>query len=447
MLYFHRMLLLVICFISLLFSVGSKAVCIKVTDNSFLSDSAIKAGYTARNWYGAFDDNIGHLGLPSVISVSTSNKFQPAGTVLASSIANFLTSATRTPYSAKQILFRCELKDAGQLYELYSTNGDNIFVGGRQAKELGGAYYDVERNVAVRMTNLSTGEYYSRYWKQRQLTADSWFQDDHAIYIPASAFSNILYEMIKISASDQFIYAGRINKDTYNQPRGYIAFKGPGLDTFAIQEGDDHANKYLGWPYVWPGAWGTYNQVTYIRGATCTIEDYPSIVILPQITVRALSSGQSSQATFSLTLNCESGAMSSTHPTTNIANVAMGFLVNQPTAVAAARRLGLTTSGGGLTWLLDTHYGEKGVASGVGIKIYDKQGAAINLLPDRMVTASGSTRGWYAYKDLTTFSGTKENGSIETWHGDFTASLEALSGQTVTVGSVNAQLQAVVSFQ
>ncbi|SUC39612.1 putative fimbrial usher protein StbD [Proteus mirabilis] len=203
----------------------------------------------------------------------------------------------------------------------------------------------------------------------------------------------------------------------------------------------------LGWPYVWPGAWGTYNQVTYIRGATCTIEDYPSIVILPQITVRALSSGQSSQATFSLTLNCESGAMSSTHPTTNIANVAMGFLVNQPTAVAAARRLGLTTSGGGLTWLLDTHYGEKGVASGVGIKIYDKQGAAINLLPDRMVTGSGSTRGWYAYKDLTTFSGTKENGSIETWHGDFTASLEALSGQTVTVGSVNAQLQAVVSFQ
>ncbi len=42
-------------------------------------------------------------------------------------------------------------------------------MGGRPAKELEGAYYDVERNVAVRMTNLSTGEYYSRYWKQRQL--------------------------------------------------------------------------------------------------------------------------------------------------------------------------------------------------------------------------------------------------------------------------------------
>ncbi|EBT4152251.1 fimbrial protein, partial [Salmonella enterica subsp. enterica] len=37
--------------------------------------------------------------------------------------------------------------------------------------------------------------------------------------------------------------------------------------------------------------------------------------------------------------------------------------------------------------------------------------------------------------------------SVETYSGDFTASLEAIAGQTVTAGSVNAQLQAVVSFQ
>ncbi|EGF0614252.1 fimbrial protein, partial [Salmonella enterica subsp. enterica serovar Javiana] len=39
------------------------------------------------------------------------------------------------------------------------------------------------------------------------------------------------------------------------------------------------------------------------------------------------------------------------------------------------------------------------------------------------------------------------SGSVETYSGDFTASLEAIGGQTVTAGSVNAQLQAVVSFQ
>lgn len=96
--------------------------------------------------------------------------------------------------------------------------------------------------------------------------------------------------------------------------------------------------------------------------------------------------GESSEAPFSITLECEAGAMSSTHPTTQVANVAMGFLVNQPAAVAAARRLGLTTTGGGLTWLLDTHYGEKGVASGVGIRIYDERGAPLNLLPDKTST-------------------------------------------------------------
>lgn len=75
----------------LLFSTAPWANCVKVTDNSFLSEAAIKAGYIARYWRGAYDDNIGHLGLPSVISVSANNKFQPSGTVLASAVANFLT--------------------------------------------------------------------------------------------------------------------------------------------------------------------------------------------------------------------------------------------------------------------------------------------------------------------------------------------------------------------
>lgn len=90
------------------------------------------------------------------------------------------------------------------------------------------------------------------------------------------------------------------------------------------------------------------------------------------------------------------------------------------------------------------HYGEPGVASGVGIRIYNDAGTPINLLPDRIKTGTGNARGWYGYKDLTT---RVSSGSVETYSGDFTASLEAIGGQTVTAGSVNAQLQAVVSFQ
>ena len=163
------------------------------------------------------------------------------------------------------------------------------------------------------------------------------------------------------------------------------------------------------------------------------------------MSVAQLQAGNASQAPFTVSLQCESGAISSTSTsTTSAANVAMGFLVNQPAAVAAARTLNLVTTGGGLTWLLDTQYGSSGVASGVGIKIYNSNGTALNLLPDQSSMGTGNTRGWYAYKDLTTLV---SSDTVDTYTGDFTASLEAISGQTVTAGTVNAQLQVVVSFQ
>ncbi|AUM33723.1 pilus assembly protein [Salmonella enterica subsp. enterica serovar Give] len=175
------------------------------------------------------------------------------------------------------------------------------------------------------------------------------------------------------------------------------------------------------------------------RGALCKITDYPAIVKIPPVAVGVLAAGGSSQVPFHVSLECESGAVSSPHPTISAANVAMGFVVNQPTTVAVARRLGITASAGGLSWLLDTHYSEPGVASGVGIRIYNDAGTPINLLPDRIRTGIGNARGWYGYKDLTT---RVSSGSVETYSGDFTASLEAIGGQTVTAGSVNAQLQA-----
>lgn len=89
---------------SLFVSAGTWSSCIKVTDKSALSAAAIKAGYTAQNWIGATDTNTGNIGLPTVISISNSETFQPSGTLLASGIGNFLTAATGTPYSSKQVL-------------------------------------------------------------------------------------------------------------------------------------------------------------------------------------------------------------------------------------------------------------------------------------------------------------------------------------------------------
>ncbi len=40
---------------------------------------------------------------------------------------------------------------------------------------------------------MKTGNYYSKWWQSRTLTSDDWVQDDTYIYIPASAFSVMLY--------------------------------------------------------------------------------------------------------------------------------------------------------------------------------------------------------------------------------------------------------------
>ncbi|HEX4500296.1 MAG TPA: fimbrial usher protein StbD [Scandinavium sp.] len=430
---------------SLLCSASLWATCTKVTATSSLSAAAIAAGYTASSWTGACDTCSGNIGLPATISINSGSNFQPSGTLIASAVGNFLTSATNQAYTSNQILYRCQLADAGSLYEMYATNGDNAYTGQYTTSEVDGAYYDVAKNVAVRMTNLSSGEYYSRYWKQRQLTADSWFQDDTYIYIPASAFSNVLYEMYKITSTSYYVSSANMYKDAYTQPRGYIAFKGPGLDTNSLNAGMDSLSYYYGWYGNWPGAWSTYGNVTYVRGALCMVTDYPAVVLLPTVSSASLQSGGSSQAPFTVSLQCEAGAKSSVSASTSsAANVAIGFLVNQPTAVSAAKTLGLVTSGGGLTWLLDNNYGASGVASGVGIRIYNRTGSALNLLPDRSSTGTGNTRGWYAYQDLTSLV---SSDTVNTYSGDFTASLEALSGQTVTAGTVNAQLQVVVSFQ
>jgi len=141
----------------------SWAACSRVTSSSTLSQAAIDAGYTATSWTGACDTCNGrNIGIPGVISLS-SGAFQPSGTLLASSAISFLSQGATTAYTSNQILFRCAVADADSLYEMYATNGDNTWTGMYAASEVEGAYYSYVRNVAVRLTNLKTGAYFSRF--------------------------------------------------------------------------------------------------------------------------------------------------------------------------------------------------------------------------------------------------------------------------------------------
>lgn len=433
--------------LSLLVSGSTFAACTRIISTGELSASAQAEGYTAAYWTGACDTcNSKSIGLPAVVSLSNNSGFQPSGTLLASTLINFLSQGDSIAFSPNQILFRCSVNDADSLFEMYATNGDNAYTGMFAASEIEGAYYSIMKNVAVRLTNTRTGEYYSRYWKGRQLTADDWYSDGTYIYIPARAFSDVQMEIFKIDSATYFANSDNRYTYAYSQPHGYIAFKGPGLST-NVTEGADSAASYDGFYAYWPASWSLYNiGITFVRGANCKVNDYPNLVLLPRITAPELSAGATSQTGFSVSIECESGAVSSTSVSTlTSANVAMGFLVNQANAVNQARTLGLTTAGGGLTWLLDSHYGSGGnEASGVGLRIYDSNGNAMNLLPDLSSYGTGNTRGWYAYKDLMSLA---SSGDTDIYTGDFTASLEAISGQTITAGTVNAQLQVVVSFQ
>ena len=439
-----KKLFYLISFLGLVLPGISQATCSIVTGTGYLTTALIEAGYTAKSWSGGCDTCNGNIGLPSVVSISSNSSLMPSGTLLASSTADFFQASSSTTYGQNQILFRCALADADSIYEMYGTNGDNAYTGMYTTDEVDNAYYSPVRNVAYRLTNTSTGEYYSRYWKARKLVADNWVQDENYIYIPASIFSGVTIELFKIDSTTYYTNSSTTWLMSYSQPYGYIAFKGPGLSTNVTDGADSYSNSN-GWHSAWPAAYGLYNNVTFVRGAMCLVKDYPTVVVLPTISTTSLNSGETSQNSFSISLKCEDAAVSSVGTTAASTAVAMGFLVNQPTAVTAATNLGLTTSSGGLTHLLDTNYGSSGSASGVGIKIYNESGTALNLLSSK-TTRTGNLGGWYAYKDLTTSQGDSTDG-VTTYTGNFTASLEAISGETVTAGSVNAQLQVVVSFQ
>lgn len=353
-------------------------------------------------------------------------------------------AGTSKAYTANQILFRCALTDANSLYEIYGTNSTYDQYGAREVPDVVSAYYTYVKNVAIRFTNLKTGSYFTGNWQSRKLTSDDWVQDDTYIYIPASAFSDVNVEVFKTAGTSyytnsatRYVYSGN------NIIQAMITLRGPGVETAA--DGSNLGSNHPYWYSFYPMGYNL-NGVTFVRGGFCKVSDYPNVVFLPAISTNELSSQGASQASFSVSIECESEAVSSTSTsTTSSANVAMGFFVNQANALSQAQALGLVTSSGGLTWLLDNNYGRGGnEASGVGIKIYNRSGSAMNLLPDLSSTGGGNLRGWYAYKDVTSQT---SSGSTNIFTGDFTASLEALSGQTITAGTVNAQLQVVVSFQ
>ena len=237
------------------------ATCYRITatNNTSSSNYYTESGKgTAASWAGA-SDTAGSTGsLPTVLNINNST-FQPDGTLLASGLVSFLQSGSGT-YDSDQILFRCTADEAGKLYEYYATNGDATYAGMVEvgtAYGLPESYQTYAAGMALRATNMVTGEYYSRYWKSRPLTdldTDSlgW------ILVKAKNFSDTKVELFRHSGSA----GGTSGTGIYpqSQPATYIAFQGGGMSS-ALSVGADSATQYSGWYANWPGAVNHYNRI------------------------------------------------------------------------------------------------------------------------------------------------------------------------------------------
>ncbi|WP_051916869.1 MULTISPECIES: fimbrial protein [unclassified Serratia (in: enterobacteria)] len=433
-------------------AVPAWAECYKIVkyDNSPTSNTYTEAGKgTAAKWTGSTDPSGSTGTLPTVVNVNNST-FQPDGTLIASGIVNFLESGLET-YNPDQILFRCTPSEAGKMMEFYSTNGDYDY-GGKQ--EVGSAYGLPESyqtwttGMALRATNLTTGEYYSRYWKARPLTnldtdSQGWF------LVKAKDFSNTKVELFRLSNSK----GGDAKTGIYSksQPSAYIAFQG-GSFSKGLYIGADHNSNWNGFYDYWPGAVNLYNRIYIRRAATCSVTNVTPTVLFPTITVAELKAGVTRQRPITIRFGCQTGAPANSNLTDKLVSgiganqTAMGILVN-PANAAAAVSAGFGTAGSGVSYLLSDGYGtDPNVATGVGIQISRPNGTILNLLSTLNGSVlGGNTAGWYPVLDDATAGGAV--GGVSTYTKTLNATLKALPGKTVTAGKVIATAQVIIQVQ
>ncbi|MGL5384660.1 MAG: fimbrial protein [Serratia sp. (in: enterobacteria)] len=427
------------------------AACFKITatDTNPNSNTYTEPGKGVGGSWSTTSATSGSAGtLPTVININSST-FQPDGTLLASSTVNFLEAGT-SMFSADQILFRCTADEVGKLYEFYATNGYSPYGGGVEVGSAYGlpeSYQTYVNGMALRATNMVTGEYYSRYWKSRPLTnldtdSQGW------ILVKAKDFSNTNVELFRFSnASGPMTQSGIYS---LQEPAAYIAFRGGGIAS-GLYDGADSKANIDGWTAYWPGSVNLFNR-TYIRfSATCSVTNVTPTVLFPIISVAQLQAGVTRQRPITIRFDCQTGAPANTGVNAFASGIAanqtaMGILV-RPANAAAAVAAGFGTPGSGVSYLLSDGYGsDPMIASGVGIQISRTNGTPMNLLSTLSGSVlGGNAAGWYPVLDDAT-PGAVVSG-VTSYTKTLNATLKALPGKTVTAGKVSATAQVIIQVQ
>lgn len=410
--------------------------------------------------FNQIDNDGGKLGVPSRLNLA-SDLVQPIGTVLANGgYAPFTQYARKYfPFEPEQVLFVCTPDEEGQLFEGYIANRDSSYNGNivihPDVPEH--TYTTFVKKIGWRAKNLTTGKYFANTWQLRPLTGLD--RDIHGrILVKGKNFSAIEFEYIKVPTPTPIDRSGgsytapNASGFGYWDPFGFIFFISHNTGPTATlnqayiprcQEGQTFA------------ACGSNVQHTHIPAGLSNIDQggsfttykgcqvtsvSPSVVFNP-ISVSELNAGGSRSGVIYIKYDCENGATFGTSTGQN----AIGFKVSDA-AKTIANSFNFKTTGTAVTKLFSEHYGDSGVALGVGIDIFPKG----SLVPMNWLTSNtiggGNLNGWYLP------TGMIEGGtdSIRNYYVTFNvklAKLPAAAGHPVTAGTVYATAELLLVVQ
>lgn len=334
-----------------------------------------------------------HFGVVNLASVY----LEPVGTLLASTVVpptNYIYNGA----NAESILWTCDVADLPNIQFLVATNGDDR-VGGfwdlgaaDGIPEVYATYFEY-----VGLKQSIAGVTVTRYWQA--IPVMSYEQVNGKINIRLKDIPPLHAELYRVSQlapeSGSGSHwcgssaSGQKSSGVYSceQPNAYIQLQGPGLT--GDKPGEDANNHYRfygannGYGYAMRG--NTLESV-----ATCVARSATPFVSFGSIGLSDLNNHFVVQTHFNVTIECNNAVESGV----DYGQTAIGFQVSEG-ALSAAQDLGLVNSSSGVLALLSDHYGDDGIAKGVGIYLSNANTNEDMIFVGAQHANAGEASGWY----------------------------------------------------
>lgn len=397
----------------------------------------------------------------------TSPHFQPVGSLLAS-VAVPPTNYTYNGANASTVLWNCALTDMPNVHFLVATNGDDR-VGGYwelgAADGLPGVYGTWFAYVGIRQT--MDGVVLSRYWQSVPVTNYD-TQGNRALirlgHLPVLQAELFRLNSLPPTTGAASNYCSGVTGGggptglgsasaaatpyTCIQPNSYIQLVGPGLTHDNV--GEDSATVYRFFGADNGFGYGMRAASTLSNNATCMARYATPRVLFPSISAQRLREGGSSEASFSVQVECSDVAVSGAGG----GQTAIGIQVS-PGAYQAAQSLGLVNAGGGVSALVSDAYGtDASLAQGVGVYLRRaSDGQNLNFVGQPGITGqgmstspSGAAAGWYPVLAGATPLGSSQSGYTN-YGLSYDVSLRQLTGRVAMPGRFQATAYVLVKVQ